>query len=132
MYDHLPKKEKTFNIDLKGDDTLAEYKGDFTVRCVLGMAQRHSLELEKTRLMADYANPSQGLRSISIALANVRARIVESPKWWRDLNNGGDILDENIVFDLYAECLKAEDEWRDKVKKLSEDVEEPKEEDQGN
>ena len=84
------------------------------------MSGKHALELEKTRLQADYANPSRGLRGIAITLATLRAKIVKAPTWWDDLDAATEMLDENVVLAIYDQCVKAEEEWRDKVKKQAE------------
>lgn len=117
MYDSLPKKEKTFQLDIVGSDTGLPYKGEFTVLSVLDMAGKHGLELEKTRLMADYANPSRGLAGISITLATIRARIIKAPDWWDELDQGSQILDENVILNLYDHIMSAEEEWKSKLKK---------------
>lgn len=132
MYDHLPKNQKTFTIDAVGEDTFVPYKGEFTVKCVLNMSGKHALELEKTRLMADYANPSSGLRGIAVSLATVRAKIVKAPDWWTELNAASDLLDENIIIDIFEQCIKAETEWREKVKELADKSSAPKEDAEGN
>jgi hypothetical protein len=120
MYAHLPKNEKSFEVDIVGDDTFVKYKGEFTTKCVLNMSGKHALELEKTRLMADYANPSSGLRGIAITLSTIRAKIAKSPDWWTKLDQATEILDENVVLYIYDKCVQAEDEWRAKVKKQAE------------
>ena len=122
MYDNLPKNERSFDLDVTGDTTGISYKGTFTVKCVLNMTGRHALELEKTRLMADYANPSTGLAGIAIALSSIRAKIVVGPAWWKDSDKGSTIIDENVVMALYDECNKAETAWRDSLKKDAEEA----------
>lgn len=122
MYNALPKNEKTFELDVVGDTTNLPYTGKFTVKCVLDMAGKHSLELEKTRLMADYANPSNGLAGIAITLSTVRAKIVKSPDWWDNTDNGAQIMDENVIMRLFDECGKAEAEWRTQLKKNAEEA----------
>ena len=69
MYGSLPKMEKSFDFVVVGDTTGYKYEGQFTVRCLLTVAQRHAMELERTRLMSDYKNPSPDLASLSGALA---------------------------------------------------------------
>lgn len=122
LYESLPKNEAVFDFEAVGDTTGETYKGQFTVRCVLNIAGRHSLELEKTRLMADYANPSSGLAGIAISLATVRAKIVDAPAWWKNSDEGSQIIDENIVFALYDKCNEVEAKWRDSLKKDADDV----------
>lgn len=124
MYEALPKNDRTFYVDMEGADTGQKYEGTFTVRCLLDMGGRHAEELEKTRLLADYANPSSGLYGIAITLSKLRARIIESPEWWKQSSGGTNILDENIILHLYDECLRLEQEWRSDLKKRAEKPEE--------
>lgn len=121
MYDSLPKREKTIHIDMVGQETGVHYKGDFVVRTVLSMSGKHALELEKTRLMADYANPSRGLVGISITLSNIRAKTIKAPEWWTELGDGAEILDEEVVLAIYDKIMDAENEWRSALTKKAED-----------
>jgi hypothetical protein len=116
MYDSLPKNQRTFDLDLVGDTTGEQYVGQFTVKCVLDMSGKHALELEKTRLMADYANPSRGLVGIAVSLATVRAKIVEAPAWWKNSDDGAKVMDENIILALYDKCNEMEAEWRKELR----------------
>ena len=122
MYQALPKNERSFDVDVVGDTTGVQYKGTFTTRCVLNMAGRHAMELEKTRLMSDYANPSPGLAGISITLSTLRAKIVEGPAWWKDSDNGATIIDDNVLILLYDETNRIESEWRKELKKVAEET----------
>ena len=129
MYDSLPKREKTIHIDMTGLETGVHYKGDFVVRTVLSMSGKHALELEKTRLMADYANPSRGLVGISITLSNIRAKTIKAPEWWVELGDGSEVLDEEVVLEIYDQIMQAENEWREAItKKAKKDTEELEEE----
>lgn len=120
MYEALPKNEAHFDIETVGADTGIKYKGQFRVKCLLDIAGKHSLALEKTRLMADYANPSGDLQAIAIALATLRAKIIEGPAWWADSDGGSSIMDENVILEIFDECNKAEEAWRKKLKKSAE------------
>lgn len=121
-YDALPKNERSFHIDVVGDVTGVQYKGEFTAKCVLNMAGKHAMELEKTRLMADYANPSAGLAGIAISLATVRAKVIKGPEWWNSSNGGADLIDENVIFAIFDECIKIETEWKSLLKKRAEEA----------
>ena len=121
MYGSLPKMEKSFDFTVVGLTTGYKYEGTFTVRCVLTTAQRHAMEMEKTRLLADYKNPTQELAVISSALAECRHRISDGPGWWKD-KLGADLLDEEIIFLLNSKCFEAEDEWKIDLKKKAEEA----------
>lgn len=124
MYEALPKNERSFDLEVEGDDTGEQYKGQFRVKCLLDIAGKHAVELEKTRLMADFANPSGGLRAIAIALANVRSKIISGPAWWTDSSGGSSILDENVILEIYDQCNKVEKLWREELKKKAEEAQE--------
>jgi hypothetical protein len=115
----LPKNEITFDVDLQGDTTFKQYQGQFTCRCVLTMGQKHAMELEKSRLLGSYSNPTEELIGIAIIFANLRAKIVDAPEWWKQSGGGAAINDENILVELFNKVDKAEQEWRQKVKELA-------------
>jgi len=108
----LPSKESVFDFDHTGVDTGKRYEGQFKVLCLLDMGQKHRLELEKTRLLGNYANPTDGLAGIAIILANLRVKIVDAPEWWKQSNGGYNVQDEDALVALYDKVLEAEVEWR--------------------
>lgn len=112
----LPKNEATFTFEHTGQATGQEYKGQFTVLCVLNMAQKHAMELEKTRLMGNYITPTAGLEGIATVLATLRAKIVKAPDWWTQSTGGLEILDEDALVVLYNKIEESEKEWRTKLK----------------
>ncbi len=124
MFPELPKNEATFSIDEIGETTGHRYEGIFTVKCVLSMLDKHRLELEKTRLLADYANPTPHLQAIAVIMANVRARATDSPEWWKQSDFGNKLLDENVIVIIYDKALEAETEWKAKIAKKVEKTEE--------
>ena len=93
MYGSLPKIERSFDLDYIGKTTGLAYKGVFTVKCLLNIGQKHAVELEKSRLIADQRNPTNGLLNIAVALAELRGRIVEAPSWWKDSKSATDFFD---------------------------------------
>lgn len=113
----LPKNERTFYFESKGDATHENYKGDFTVICVPDMRARRAIEVEKSRLSADVAHPTDNLAGLSIILANLRVRITDGPEWWDSSQGGYNIMDENILVELYDKVLEQEDLWRAEIKK---------------
>jgi hypothetical protein len=126
MYDVLPKNEKNFDFKSQGETTGLDYDGRFKCKCVLDIAGKHSLELEKTRLMADFANPTTGLQGISLTIATIRAKLVEWPSWWDEGNYGLGILDENIILEIYDDVQKAESDWRSELLRKAERAQEAK------
>lgn len=117
MYESLPKIERSFEFSHVGPLSGKKYDGTFTIKCALNVGAKHSLELEKTRLMADYTNPSPGLLTIAVSLSTVRHMIIKAPDWWKDSKEGGELLEEDdVVMQLYDKCIEVQKKWREELK----------------
>jgi len=115
----LPQNEKTFEFSHVGLATGKKYDGKFTVKCILNMFDKREIELEKSRLRADIANPTNLLSSLSHILANLRIRIIKAPTWWEQSLGGFDILDEDAIIALFDKVMAQEDLWHEELKALS-------------
>ncbi len=118
----LPSKEKTFDFEHVGETMGKEYKGRFTVLCVLNVGQKHSLALEKTRLLGNYPNPTDDLSGFAIILANLRAKVIDAPEWWKQSSGGALIEDEDALVKLYRKVQEAEEEWKEELKKKTQKI----------
>ena len=118
----LPSKEKTFAFEHTGETTGKKYDGQFTVLCVLSVGQKHALALEKTRLIANYMNPTDDLAGIAVFLANVRAKVLSGPEWWHQSGGGATIDDEDALVVLYRKISEAEVEWKEELKKKTQKI----------
>jgi hypothetical protein len=116
---NLPKNEKSFNFSKEGEVTGFKYEGQFTVKCALSLGDKRLIEIEKSRLSVDLMNPTGNLDAISRVVANLRVRIINGPEWFNQQVNILSILDEEIVYEVYSECLKASEEWIRDLKKQS-------------
>lgn len=119
----LPTTDSVFDFDFTSD-LGKKYDGQFTVRCLLNMRQKHILELEKTRLLGNYSNPTDELAGIAIILATLRARLVDAPEWWKQSDGGFNIPDIDALSALYDKVLAAEVEWRKKLKEKAQKAQE--------
>jgi len=113
----LPKKERTFYFKHDGELGFT-YEGYFTIKCRLSVADRYSLELEKSRLLADMANPTNGLLGTAVALSTLRTKIKDGPEWWKQ-SNGLMMEDEDALFSLYERVEKESDSWRKELEKAA-------------
>jgi hypothetical protein len=120
----LPTNQVVFDFDFTSD-LGKRYEGQFTVICNLDMRKKHMLELEKTRLMGNYSNPTDELAGIAIILANLRHRIVNGPEWWKQSDGGYNITDSEVLTELYNKIVAAGVEWRTKLKEKAQKLQEP-------
>ncbi len=121
----LPKKERTFGLSHVSEESGLTYEGTFTIKCKLNVAEKYQLELEKSRLMSDMANPSTGLMGIAIILGTLRTKIIDGPNWWTQ-GKGLGIDDEDALVALYEKVEAESLEWRkelaDKAAKAREEL----------
>jgi hypothetical protein len=121
----LPSKERTFDFEHVGAETTKEYKGRFTVICLLNVGQRHAMSLERTRLLGNYASPIDDLSSYARLLANLRHKIVDGPDWFKQSQGGSLIEDEDCLVALFFKIQEAEAQWREDLKKKTETTPDP-------
>lgn len=112
----LPIKIKTFDFDFTSS-LGNNYKGVFTVKCLLNIGEKHQMELEKTRLMGNYSNPTDELYGIATVLANLRAKLIDAPGWWKDSRAGAALEEEDLLSALYNKVLEAENQWMEDLRK---------------
>jgi len=125
MYLALPKNERSFAISEIGDATGTLYEGTFVVRCILTISEKHQKEMEKTRLLSDYSNPTPGLTGIAEILSTLRIKMIKWPEWWNELDRGVSILDENIIVALYEKTQDVELAWRAELREAAELAKKP-------
>ena len=116
----LPKNESAFDFSHVGELTGKKYEGTFSVKCMLSIADKRILEIEKSRLTADLQNPTGNLSALGSVVANLRVRVINAPDWFNQSILSLDILDEEVIFELYSECLNKSEEWRSAVKDKAE------------
>ena len=115
----LPKNQKSFQLDHTGELTGKRYEGTFTVKCVLNMAEKRKLEIERSGLSADLTNPTGNLNAIALVVSNLRVRVTDAPDWFKQAILSLDIIDEDVLFEVYSKALDKSEEWISEVKKKS-------------
>lgn len=110
----------TFSISSTGSTTGRAYTGEFTVKTIT--TQRDFLKIdEKRRLLLgeNAVAASPGAQQSAIVLAELAVKVLESPKWWSDAQNGLDVEDDNIIGEIYGLTVKAELERKEKLQEES-------------
>jgi hypothetical protein len=118
--------EKTFYFDYTSE-LGQRYEGNFTVKCLLTMGEKHRLELEKTRLLGNSVNPTAELLGIATILATLKHKIVDAPNWWKQSNGGEKIQELDILTELFYKVDDMEQEWKAELLKKAEKVQTPTE-----
>ena len=93
---------KIFSINEVGQRSGRVYDGKFTVKTLLNRRENFIAD-ERRRFIV--GSNSQGvapsLSGEAYILGQLSVRIVESPKWWTESDNGLDLPDENIIGTIF-------------------------------
>lgn len=107
----LPSNERTLSFSCVGQSTKNKYEGEFSFKCKLTMSEKYQLEVEKSRMLSDVKNPTPGLENIIAIASALKMRIKKAPQWWSESANGMNLLDDNVLLDVYDKSIEAEMEW---------------------
>lgn len=119
---NLPSNEYTFSFNDKGERTKTRYEGKFTVRCILTMQEIVDVGLKIDELNRGSKTLAPGVGLINRAFAELDIRVLKAPSWWKDSNNGRDLLDLNIVLGVFEKAMDAETEFSTRLEKAAEEA----------
>lgn len=114
MITTLPSMETTFTIDVKGSDTGQQYQGTFTYKRPNLRARSNAAKLA-ARLNEDLVNLDSDMKFTHQILAELRFSLIQTPEWWQKSDFGLELFDENVIFEIYKNCVAFEKDWTDKV-----------------
>lgn len=103
----------TFIVNEIGQNTGMPYEGKFVIKTIL--SRRDNFIADERRRMIIGMNPAGAMPSLqgeALMLSLLSVRIMESPKWWTDSDNGLDLKDENIIGVLYQLCEEKAKEYQ--------------------
>jgi len=110
----LPPMETTFEIDVKGEDTGAQFKGEFTYKRP-NLRQKAEISLTHQKLKKNQAEMAKDMDILLYAIAFLQTSIIAAPKWWTDSNGGLDLYDASPIYDIFSKTREFEDDWRKRV-----------------
>jgi hypothetical protein len=115
----LPAKDHTFTIDLIGDETGKKYQGKFTIKNVLNIGEKVQLEREISRFLSDYQNPTDNLKILATAIANIKMHIISYPDFWNIDEDGLDIEDNNLIFHIFEKIMETKQKRYEEISKAA-------------
>src|SRR5690606_37120762 len=121
-------KQKSFNFEYTSQMG-SKFDGIFEVKCHLNIGEKHALEMEKTRLLGPYTNPTDTLVGIAVILSDLRHKLVSGPNWWTQSYGGQTIEEEDVLTELHKKVQETEDEWRKELAEKAKKPEVPAQED---
>ncbi|WNM70150.1 hypothetical protein [Myxococcus phage Mx1] len=108
----LTAYQKQFSIHVVGEATGKTYTGDFVVQVVLG-SRHHFLtdQLYRKYLGGDPTHADSDVKFRAKVLSEINGAIVQAPLFWREEGDGVDLLDDNVLSEVYSGLLKKVEEF---------------------
>lgn len=113
----------TFSFNTIGEVTQEKYPGDFTVKPILSFASIAGVDAERRRFMGNPENEGtvpEEIRSIAAMLAQIKFRIIKCPSWVIESNYLADMVDGNVLVELFKKVIEVEENYRQQLSKKAE------------
>lgn len=111
----LPPKEIPFSIDMVGSRTGSKYEGNFVVKIpTVKDMSRIGLELAKLNGGVRFEDLDRNTAVLNNAIAYLRVLLIDSPKWFVDVNEGDcglNMLDVDVVGAIFSQAEEKISEW---------------------
>ena len=105
----------TWEMRMEGAYT-GTFSGTFRFRCFLSPTQRIAIGREQRDLLGPMANLAPNDETMFVVmLTELKYRILEAPPFWAAASGSGyqgDILDENVLTEVFAAALDADLKYR--------------------
>lgn len=113
--------ESVFNISIVGETTKEKWLGKFRAKTVLSHRDYIKKDQERRRLLGSMGGePDDRCRNISLIVSELSVRLVEVPKWWVETDGGLDLLDDNVLANVFNEAMRVEKEAYEEKQKQAE------------
>ncbi len=120
----------TFSFNSLGEVTQQTWAGDFTVKPILSFSDLAKVDAERRRFMGNPDNeitvPDE-IRSIAAMISQIKYRVTKCPSWVVESNYLADMVDGNILVELFKKMIEIEEKYREELtKKAQIDLQEMK------
>lgn len=96
----------SFTIDIIGDFTGEKWVGQFEVKPRLSYRdQLKEDQIRRELLGKDSEHAGEDARNYSRLFSGLSVRLVKTPKWWVEYNNGLDLTDQNLIVEIYTKTM---------------------------
>ncbi len=110
-----------FSISTVGDRTGEKRVGDFTSKVFLSQREeclRDAIRREKLGFNPQHADVLSG--NIAAMVSELSVRITDGPAWWKGSDSGLDLVDTNLLREVYEKAMSFEIEAFAAIKKRGE------------
>jgi hypothetical protein len=112
---------QTFAIHIIGDETAETFTGTFRAKEKVSQGDILAIDSRRRELLGvnGFEAPPDIQRRASI-IAELTYRLIEWPDFWKQSRFGLDIVDDNVLLEVYDKTQKVRENWLTEQKKKGE------------
>jgi len=116
----------SFEINVIGDKTGTQWVGKFTVKSLLSHRDDFIRDAKRREFLGSINPQLADAYTLNAAdvFGELSVRITLAPAFWTESNGGLDLIDNNVVREVYKKAMEAERAVLDKVKTAGEKAKE--------
>lgn len=125
----LSIEAEEFIFEGVGEVTGEQYIGKFKIRPILTFLQKSAADFERRSFLGNPAATEAidpDIAAQGYILAQIKARVIEGPTWFKETNFLKDLVDSNIAYEIYTKAAEHEVKYKqkiiDKAKKAKEEL----------
>jgi|GEM_PF-3222839 len=120
----IEQNKEAFSIMVVGDVTGETLKGTFAAKKWLSHRDRLNQDKIRRELLGSLNPDGASITALSIAeaVSEITVRLIDSPKWWAETQNGLDLQDSNVVSEVYKGVMKVESDALTALEKKGEEA----------
>lgn len=104
----IKKFEESFHVNVVGELSGESYMGKFTVRTRMSFKDALTRDSVRRNLLgASPETASVRANSVADVFSELAVRVVEAPSWWTNSDNGIELVDDNVVAEIYKAAMDA-------------------------
>jgi hypothetical protein len=117
--------DQAFTVSVVGETSGETFRGEF--RAVKFLTHRQQLLLDQKRRELLGTNPdSANVRAQNQAeiFSQLFVRLSNAPKWWMESGQGLDLVDDNVMVEVFQGAMQVEKQAIEEMKKRAEEARE--------
>ena len=115
--------DEAFTVSIVGEETKEKWFGEF--RALRRLSHRQQMERDRIRrgLLGDLPQyASARTMEQAIIFADLAVSVTKSPKWWAETGQGQDLVDDNVLREVWKGVQKVQGNVLEEEKKETEEA----------
>jgi hypothetical protein len=116
-------KDQASTVSVVGDTSGETFRGEFRAFKFLSHRQQLMLDQKRRELLGTNSeSASARARNQAEVFAQLFVRLSDAPKWWSESGYGMDLVDDNIMVEVFNAAMKVEEEAIAELKKRADEA----------